>query len=252
MCLKDKVIAITGAGKGIGRRIAIEMAREGGKIAVADISKEDGLDTCNIIKENGGISIFTQTDVSHYQDLINFRNKVIARFKKVDILIVNAGISFRRNIKDLKLEEWKKVIDVNLTGSFFTVKAFLNDLLDKNEKQKRKIIFITSGSAFTGSGGGAHYAASKAGQHGLLRALSKELGGKGINVNAIAPRVIETEILNELYPNGAKRNALVDAIPIKRLGRPEDVAYLVCFLASDKASYIHGQTIILDGGRTFQ
>lgn len=252
MFLKDKVAVITGGGKGIGRRIAIEMAEEGAKIAVVDISKKDGVNTCNEIIESGGTAIFIQTDISNYEDLVSCRNEAVKKFEKVDILIVNAGISFKRNIKDLTLEEWKKVIDINLTGSFFTVKAFLNDLLNKSEKEKRKIIFITSGSAFTGSGGGAHYASSKAGQHGLVRALAKELGEKGININAIAPRVIETEILNKLYPIGPKRDSLIKTIPIKRLGEPEDIAHLACFLASDKASYIHGQIIILDGGRTFQ
>jgi len=142
---------------------------------------------------------------------------------------------------------WDKVIDVNLKGSFLTVKSFLPHI---RKSKSGKIIFISSGSAFTGTGGGIHYAASKAGQNAMVLNLAKELGPEGINVNAIAPRVIQTEILDHLYPDQKSRDELLQKIPIRKIGQPEDIAYLASFLASEKAAYVHGQVVLLDGGRT--
>ncbi len=251
MVLHGKVAVITGGSKGIGKSIARKMAEEGAKIALLDLDEETGEKTTSEINKKRHSTVFYKCDVTNFSAIKACRDKIINMWGKIDILIVNAGISYRRKILDISVEEWQKVVDINLTGSFYTVKAFLGDFLNKQLEDEGKIIFITSGSAITGTGGGAHYSSSKAGQHGLMRALSKEMADKGVNVNAIAPRSIVTDILDELYPVGPKRDELVRQIPIGRLGYPEDVANLVCFLSSCEASYIHGQIILIDGGRTY-
>ena len=251
MLLKDKVAVITGGSKGIGKAIAVKMAEEGAKAIILDLDEKAGEKTVDEIREKGNAASFYKCDITDYYTIKKCRDEIIKSFGTIDILVVNAGISYKRTIKDITPEEWQKVINVNLSGSFYTVKAFYDDFLNKSLEDGGKIIFITSGSAITGTGGGAHYSSSKAGQHGLMRAVSKELASSGVNVNAIAPRVIVTEILDELYPEGPKRDELVKKIPIGRLGYPEDIANLACFLASSQASYIHGQIMLVDGGRTY-
>lgn len=242
-----KVTVITGAGKGIGQGIAEKFASLGAKVVILDFDKVAGAKTVADLTANGTDALFIQVDVTQPQDLVTARSKIIATFGGVDFLIVNAGISYRHEVREVSLEEWNRVMDVNLNGSFYTIKAFYEDF----EENKGKIIFITSGSAITGTGGGAHYAASKAGQHGLMRALSKELGPKGVNVNAVAPRVIQTDILNTLYPTEESRQELVKKIPLGRIGQVEDIANITAFLASSESAYLHGQIILADGGRTF-
>lgn len=246
--LQDKVALITGAGKGIGRQIALEVAREGAKVVIADISEEDGQTTCQAIKSEGRQSLFMKVDVSKLEDIRNCAESTMSEFGRIDILICNAGITFRRDFLELTPQEWDKTITINLTGTYFTIKGILPHML---ERRNGRIIVISSSSAITGSGGGAHYAASKAGQHGMVRNLARVLGPQGITVNAIAPRVIAGEILDRLYPSGPARDEIIQQIPVRRLGTPEDIAGMALYLASDKAGYINGQIILLDGGRTY-
>ena len=252
MLLKDKVCVVTGGANGIGKGIAVSMAKEGAHIGIIDLNETEGKKTLEEIKGYGVNGTYVKGDVTDMESLEKAKQEIVRDLGKVDILVVNAGISYKHSFEKVSVEEWKRVIDINLSGSFYTVKAFLNTLLEKDEDARKSIIFITSGSAFTGGGGGVHYTASKSGQHGLMRALAKEYGKIGINVNAIAPRVIATEILDQLYPDEKSREQLIEQIPIRRIGQPEDIGNLACFLASDKASYIHGQIILMDGGRTFQ
>jgi len=248
MLLKNKVAVITGSGKGIGRQIALDLAGAGARVVVADASRSTGEITCKMIKDSGGEAIFVAMDVSRLDDVEKGASIAISAFGGIDILVCNAGITSNRSFLELSYEEWDKTITVNLTGTYLTVKGIIPYMLSK---QKGKILIISSSSAITGSGGGAHYASSKAGQHGLLRNLARELAPRGITVNAIAPRVIETDILDSLYPPGSTRDELIKKIPVGRFGRTEDVSELAVFLASDNASYINGQIILLDGGRTF-
>lgn len=245
---KNQVVVITGSAKGIGKSIAVTFAKQGYNPVIVDFNEQAGEETAEEISRKYHVSsFFVKADVSNAEDLINVRNQVIERFSRIDVLIINAGISYLRTIDEIGIDEWERVIKINLHGSFYTLKAFYEDFLTN----KGKIIFITSGSAITGTGGGAHYASSKAGQHGLMRTVSKELGPKGVNVNAIAPRVIQTEILDHLYPDEESRKELLKKIPINRIGQPEDIANLAVFLASPESSYIHGQIILADGGRTY-
>lgn len=250
MNLQGKVAVITGAAKGIGKSIAVKMAENGAAIGVIDFDVTAGLQTQEEIRAMGVSCVFAQADVSSYDSLCAAKQVLVDQLGGVDILVVNAGISKKHTIDEIDPAEWDRIIAINLSGSFYTVKAFYDEFSAKTPEDGGKIIFITSGSGITGTGGGAHYAASKSGQHGLMRTVSKELGKNGVNVNAIAPRVIVTDIFDMLYPTEESKDALKKQIPIGRFGYPEDIANMACFLASKEASYIHGQILMMDGGRT--
>ncbi|MBU4292931.1 MAG: SDR family oxidoreductase [Actinobacteria bacterium] len=172
---------------------------------------------------------------------------IVKKLGGLHILVNNAGITNNISMDNLTLEEWKKVIDVNLTGSFICSKIAAGFILKSGGGV---IIMVSSGSSLTGSGGGAHYAASKGGINSLVRALSRELAPKGIKVNAVAPRYINTEILSSLYAR-EEYLKIEKKIPLRRLGTVNDVANVVAFLASDLSSYISGEIILVDGGVTF-
>lgn len=245
--MKGKVAVVTGAAKGIGKAIAKKFAEPGAFTVILDFDQTSGEQTAAEFSQAFAESLFIKTDVSDPDSLKAASEQVVAYFHRLDILVINAGISYLHSIKEITIAEWQRVLRINLDGSFYTLKAFYEHFSDN----EGKIIFITSGSAITGTGGGMHYASSKAGQHGLMRAASKEFGPRGINVNAIAPRVIQTDILDTLYPDEASRQELLKKIPIQRIGQPEDIANLALFLASPESSYIHGQIILADGGRTY-
>jgi 3-oxoacyl-[acyl-carrier protein] reductase len=249
MLLSKRVALITGGAMGIGKAIAVDMAKEGAKVVIADISAEAGNAAVEEIKSAGGDALFVKADVTDLEGLNDAAKQVESKAGGIDILVINAGISIKKPLDEVDEALWDKVIDINLKGSFLTLKAFVSQV---KKSKYGKVIFITSGSALTGTGGGIHYAASKAGQNAMVLNLAKELGPLGINVNAIAPRVIQTEILDHLYPDEKSREKLINQIPIRRIGQPEDIAYMASFLASDKASYINGQILLLDGGRTHQ
>ena len=245
--MKGKVAVVTGAAKGIGKAIAKKFAIAGAHTVILDFDEKSGKQTVAELSADFSESVFIKTDVSDPESLKRASEQVLEKFQRVDILVINAGISYLHSIDEISIEEWQRVLHINLDGSFYTLKAFCDHFADN----AGKVIFITSGSAITGTGGGMHYASSKAGQHGLMRAASKEFGPRGINVNAIAPRVIQTDILDTLYPDEASREELLKKIPLRRIGQPEDIANLALFLAGPDSSYIHGQIILADGGRTY-
>lgn len=249
--LENKVAVITGAAKGIGKSIAVKMAESGAKVVILDFDEEAGMKLQNELTERKMESFFIKTDVSDFESLKKSKNTVKEKYGVVDILVINAGISKKHTVSEISVEEWNRVLNINLNGSFYTIKAYYDEFADKCAVDEGKIIFITSGSAITGTGGGAHYAASKSGQHGLMRAISKELGENGVNVNAIAPRVIVTELFDQLYPTMESKEELLKKIPIGRFGCTEDIANIACFLAGKESSYIHGQIMLADGGRTY-
>jgi 3-oxoacyl-[acyl-carrier protein] reductase len=244
---EGKVALITGAGHGIGKGIARQFAEAGANTVIVDYNAETGEETAKEITKEFVKSIFVQADVSDPEALVRVRDKVFEEFGRIDILVLNAGVAFANKVNDISFEEWNKTISINLTGLFNTVKAFYNDFLTN----KGSIVYISSGSALSGTGGGVSYPASKAGGEGLIRGLAKELGPKGVNVNAIAPRLIDSgEMMRVNYPTEESLNAVLEKIPVRRFGTIEDVANLTLFLADKANSYIQGQTILLDGGRT--
>lgn len=244
---EGKVALVTGAAHGIGKQIATQFAQEGANTVIVDYNPETGTKTAEEITKEYQKSLFVQADVSDPDAMMNVREKVFEEFGKIDILVLNAGVAFRNKMIDISFEEWNKTLGINLTGLFNTVKVFYNDFLTNNGS----IVYISSGSALSGTGGGVSYPASKAGGEGLIRGLAKELGPHGVNVNAIAPRLIDTGAMMRVnYPTQEALDAVLQKIPVRRFGTVEDVANLALFLADPANSYIQGQTILLDGGRT--
>lgn len=243
-----KVALVTGAAHGIGKAIAEKFAKAGANTVIVDFNYELGNETAEqITRDYQQQSIFIQVDVSNAKDMEKVREETFKQFGRIDILVLNAGVAFANKVNDISYEEWQKTLDINLSGLFNTVKPFYNDFLTN----KGSIVYISSGSALSGTGGGVSYPASKAGGEGLMRGLAKELGPKGVNVNSIAPRLIDSgKMMRVNYPTQESLDAVLEKIPVRRLGTVEDVANLTLFLADKDNSYIQGQTILLDGGRT--
>lgn len=242
-----KVVLVTGAGHGIGKQIALQFAQQGANTVIVDYNAETGQKTADEFTKKYQKSLFVQADVSNGEAMLNVRERVFEEFGKIDTLVLNAGVAFKNKVADITMEEWNKTLSINLTGLFTTVKAFYNDFLTN----QGSIVYVSSGSALSGTGGGVSYPASKAGGEGLIRGLAKELGPKGVNVNAIAPRLIDTgEMMRVNYPTQEALDAVLEKIPVRRFGTVQDVANLAVFLADPENSYIQGQTILLDGGRT--
>ena len=242
--LKDKVAIVTGASKGIGRAIAINFAKEGAKV-VLNYRSDDNVaqEVLKEIENSGGVAFLHKGDVSDFsvaEDLIKF---CIEKFSRIDILVNNAGITRDTLLLRMKEEDFDSVINVNLKGSFNCVKHASSFMI----KQKYgKILNISSVIGLIGNVGQINYAASKAGIIGMTKSLAKELGSRGINVNAIAPGFIETDMTSVLEDK--TKETIMSHIPLKRMGSVEDVSNLAVFLASDLASYITGQVITVDGG----
>ncbi|EGT5618501.1 3-oxoacyl-[acyl-carrier-protein] reductase [Clostridium perfringens] len=242
--LKDKVAIVTGGTRGIGRAIALKLADNGANIVINYRNSDKEAEELKSILEEKGVKVLTvKCDISNFEDSKKLMNKCKEVFGKIDILVNNAGITKDTLIMRMKEEDFDSVIDVNLKGSFNCAKHASAIML---KQRFGKIINMTSVVGIAGNAGQVNYAASKAGVIGLTKSLAKELGSRGITVNAVAPGFINTDMtasLSEKVKEEASKN-----IPLKRLGDPEDVANLVGFLASDAANYITGQVINVDGG----
>jgi 3-oxoacyl-[acyl-carrier protein] reductase len=247
--LSSKVALITGASRGIGRSIAQTYARCGAKVAVNYANNaQHALEVVREIQDLGGEALAVQGNVGNPEEVREICEQIVQKFGKIDILVNNAGITSRKNIEELSFEEIERTFKVNVLGSFSCVKAVLPYMLPT---QGGSIINIASTGAYTGGGGGPHYASSKSAMIGLTRNLARYLGPKGIRTNVLAPTLIVTDFLKKLYPRPEDQEKLILQVPLRRLGQPEDVGYMAAFLASDLGSFINGQVIILDGGRTF-
>jgi len=243
--LSGKIALVTGASRGIGKAIAIELAKQGADVIVNyNRNDKDALEVVGRIKEIGCRSIAVKADVANFDEVGRMFEIVKKEFGRVDILVNNAGIIMDKTLRKMTQEEWNKVIDVNLNSIYNVTKNAL-PLLQKNSR----VISISSIVGLYGNFGQANYAASKAGIIGFTKSLAKELGKHGITVNAIAPGFIETEILKSIP--SAKKKEFLELIPLGRIGVPEDVASLAVFLASGMASYITGEVICVDGGLRF-
>jgi len=242
--LKGKCAVITGASRGIGKAIALKLASLGANIVINYRSNEkEAIEIENEIKNMGAEAIIVKGDISKLQEVENLVSVAKGRFGNIDIMVNNAGITKDTLILRMKEEDFDSVIDVNLKGVFNCLKAITPIMV----KQKHgKIINLSSVVGITGNAGQVNYSASKAGVIGMTKSLAREVGSRGINVNAVAPGYIETdmtEALGDKYKEEMKKN-----IPLKRLGKAEDVAEVVAFLASESSNYVTGQVIQVDGG----
>ena len=239
-----KVAFITGATRGIGRAIALELANEGYNIALNYRTENEALETLK--KEISELSVEcypVQGDVSKAEDSERMTKEIIEHFEQIDVLVNNAGITKDKLIQRMKEEEFTDVINVNLVGTFNITKNVIKYM---TKKRYGKIINISSVVGISGNAGQSNYAASKAGIIGFTKSIAKELASRNITANAVAPGFIQTDMTNVLKDE--VKEAIEGTIPLKRLGTAEDVAKVVKFLASDDSNYITGQVINVDGG----
>lgn len=242
--LKNKNAVVTGAGRGIGKGIASALAREGCNVVVSDINEDDCKKVSEELAKSGIKSIAIKCDVSSAADVEKLFSQAGKEFEKIDILVNNAGIYPFVPFEQMKESDWDKVIDINLKSIFLCSKEALKFMPDQG-----RIVNISSIAAFVGFAGLVHYCASKGGINAMIRALALELAAKKITVNAVAPGAIDTP--GASAPEEIKKQTIC-AIPLARMGEPQDIANAVVFLASDEASYITGQTLIVDGGWTLR
>ena len=243
MRLKDKTALVTGGARGIGREIALCLAREGANVVIWDVNPESAKSTAKDIEALGVKADYVQADVTKYNQVEESVNKILDNFQKLDILVNNAGITKDNLLLRMSEADWDAVINVNLKGTFNCTKAAAKVML---RQRSGKIINIASIIGIIGNFGQANYAASKAGIIALTKTTAKELASRGICVNAVAPGFIQTEMTAKLPADIQQK--LLTRIPLNRLGKPEDVAKLCLFLASSESDYITGQVIIIDGG----
>ncbi|HHW89363.1 MAG TPA: 3-oxoacyl-ACP reductase FabG [Clostridiales bacterium] len=239
-----KTVLITGASKGIGRATAILFAQKGYNVSINyNKSRNHAQDLMKFMIKNGYSAAAYQADVSIHEQAVNLVKQTIGDFGGLDVIVNNAGIAQTKLFTDITEKDWDNIFDVNIKGMYFVLNAALPFLIS----QKRgKIINVSSIWGVCGASCEAHYSSAKAAVIGLTKALAKELGPSGINVNCVCPGVIDTQMLDEYAQE--ELNALKDRTPLGRLGTPEDVAKSIYFLASDNADFITGQILNVDGG----
>lgn len=239
-----RVAIITGGSRGIGRAIAELMASRGADLAIADYQADLAKNTASEIAEKHGRKVTAvEVDVSNLEMAQTMAKTVSKEFGKIDILVNNAGITRDDLLMRMKEEDWDDVININLKGAWNCSKAVIRQMM---RQRYGRIVNISSVSGQAGQAGQTNYSASKAGLIGLTKAMAREVASRGIAVNAVAPGFIPTALTNDL-PDELK-DTILDATPMGRMGKPEEIAHAVAFLASDEASYITGQVLGVDGG----
>ncbi|MDC7286549.1 3-oxoacyl-[acyl-carrier-protein] reductase [Blautia schinkii] len=242
--LENKIALVTGASRGIGREIAITLAKEGAEVIINyNGSQERAEEVKQTIEAGGGKASLFQCNVSDFAACEAMVKEIIKEQGHVDILVNNAGITRDNLIMKMKEEDFDAVLNINLKGTFNTIRHLSRQML---KQRSGKIINISSVSGILGNAGQANYAASKAGVIGLTKTMARELASRGITVNAVAPGFVDTE-MTEVLSQQVKESACAQ-IPLGRFGKPSDIANMVAYLASDKADYITGQVISVDGG----
>ena len=249
--LAGRKALVTGGARGIGAGIVRALAECGASVAFTHLGTERGKAAADMLvaelaAKGRQVLNFTAAaeDMGAMSAIVSEAAETMAG---LDIVVPNVGMNWVAPLDTLDLEGWRRALDLNLTASFVAVKAALPWLLKAG---RADIVLIGSSAVYDGGGGGAHYAAAKAGLDGLMRALMREVGRKGVRINMVHPCVVDTDLLRERYDSEEKRARLIAQVPVGRLGRPEDIGGLVAYLCSDLGSFICGQPILVDGGRT--
>ena len=245
MRLTDKVAIITGAGRGIGQATAIKFAQEGARVAVCDIDEQSAIETARIIARREGQAMAFRVDVTDKLGIQAMVEAVHERYGRIDILVNNAGIVADAQLKNMTDEQFDRVIDINLKGTYNCTKAVVDIMLDQ---QSGVILNASSIVGLHGNFGQTNYAASKFGVIGMVKTWARELGKRGIRANAVCPGFISTPIIDSIPDKVI--DALENKVPLGRLGKPEEIANAYAFLASDEASYINGAVLEVSGGLT--
>lgn len=242
--LNGKVALVTGASRGIGRSIALELAQNGAKVAVNYAGSKDKAEAVvNEIVAGGGEAIAIQADVADSDAVQSMVKEVISIYGSLDILVNNAGITRDTLVMRMKDEDWDAVLNTNLKGVFLCAKAVTRQMM---KQRSGRIINISSVVGVLGNAGQANYVAAKAGVIGLTKSLARELANRNITVNAVAPGFIETDMTDQLTDE--IKESMLSQIPLSKLGQPQEIARVVRFLASEDSSYMTGQTLHVDGG----
>lgn len=242
----EKTALVTGAGRGIGKAIAIALAKEGMNVVVNyNGSADKAEETAAAIRELGVKAKTVKCNVADFDECKKMIDEVIAEFGRIDVLVNNAGITRDGLLMKMSEDDFDSVININLKGAFNTTKHISKYLL---KQKSSKIINISSVSGILGNAGQANYSASKAGIIGLTKSTARELASRGITCNAIAPGFVETDMTSAMNEQVIEKS--IEMIPLKRIGKAEEIAYMAAFLASEKADYITGQVFAVDGGMT--
>lgn len=243
--LTGKVAIVTGARRGIGRAIALRLAKGGAKIVVTDISKEDCQRVVDEIQQLGSDGLALKLDVTDQENIKEVIRITKETFGKIDILINNAGIFIQEELDKMEIQSIERELDINLKGAILCIKNIISEMKQQNYG---KIVSVASIAGFVGFDISSVYCATKGGLIAMTKELATELGQYKINVNAVAPGVIATDMTKNILSNEEAKKALLSKIPYGRVGEPEDIANAVAFLASDEAEYITGHTVVVDGG----
>jgi len=248
MELKGKVAIITGARRGMGRSHALVLARAGAKVVVSDVSLEECQKVVDEIKKDGGEALSVECDVTKKEEVDDMVKAAIDKWGKVDILVNNAGICQFKPFLELTEEEWDRTLNINLKGYFLCAQAAAKEMVKQKSGVIINIASVAMGQVGVGFPTLAHYCASKGGIVGMTETLALELAPYNIRVNAIAPGAIDTPMIASTKQDPKTMEATLSRIPLRRVGKPEEVSNLVLFLASEQSSYMTGSTVVIDGG----
>ncbi len=244
MKLKDKVALVTGASRGLGKAIAVQLASDGAQVVVNYATSSDkAAEVVSTIQSGGGKALAMQGDVSNLEEVEKMVDTIYEQFGHIDILVNNAGVTRDELLISMEREDWDKVISTNLGGLFNCTKAVAKYMM---VQKSGRIINMSSVAGERGGRGQSNYAASKGAVNAFTRSVAMELARKKITVNAVAPGVVATEMSSEVIRRA--QDIILDSVALKRLGQPEEIAKVVAFLASDDSSYITGEIIRVDGG----
>jgi|SRR3989344_3063182 len=246
--LKNKVAIVTGARRGMGRAHALALAKAGAKVVVADISQEECEKVVQEIKKNKGEAIAVKCDVTKKEEIDQMIQAAVKEWGKLDILVNNAGIAEFVPFMEMTEAEWDKTIDINLKGYFLCAQAAAKEMAKQKSGAIVNIASVAMGQIGVGFPNLAHYCASKGGIVGMSEAMAIELATYNIRVNVVSPGVIDTPMIDPVRQDKASMDGIMGRVPLHRVGKPEEVANAVVFLASDDSSYMTGSVVVVDGG----